>query len=651
MVAQANLEYQTFWAPQPLSRPRCVGGQAQSRPPVPQPKSSPLPRNDNRGMIGVPKESLDLSRRSVSGTDDFIYISDDAGSDIDGGSPEPVDETLPSVQAIAQSLTDAEETGKHNAGIDDCDPTSQHENEHEVTRRSASYVPCELENTTESLTPPANVVAARPVGASTPTPRIRTSMPTSIVARSQTDSPSCDSSLSDAASPQTRCTSMSADSGGMEKTSTPEIPCRVDSELHSRSQPQPTPSPLDHGCTRVGTTPKELLDHSQGLAPAKDESNFGYDDAASNKADASCDKPPDEKLPSVQAAVQSFEEPGKIGSIGDDCQQMSKDKNRCEVTDRPTSSPPSDHNQADQITGMPSMERANSPIVVSPSTHARDTIFTQTKRTCSSAAGEGAPESHDAKPRLENNPTERFDHESSAPNHTRDPLTSRMHMRLQNKRRRELLTAHDAEQSEMEGSPRALDDPEYCPSTNDESEDGSDSPSGDEAQPSSKRRKLRTQSSKLKSRRQRSVHCESAGLDQASEPISAAQEDVHAVAEPTDAAFDEWILQDVVLKRTIMDGKVTFLFQFDWDLCAKHGQAARKPRKRSKQQGQVKPIAKNNERRRFTASEDQWLARWKEEEGLCWAEIHSRFCAKFEERSKEALQVRYCTRLKQKNNN
>lgn len=68
-------------------------------------------------MIGVPKESLDLSRRSVSGTDDFIYISDDAGSDIDGGSPEPVDETLPSVQAIAQSLADAEETGKHNAGI------------------------------------------------------------------------------------------------------------------------------------------------------------------------------------------------------------------------------------------------------------------------------------------------------------------------------------------------------------------------------------------------------------------------------------------------------------------------------------------------------------------------------------------------------
>lgn len=102
----------------------------------------------------------------------------------------------------------------------------------------------------------------------------------------------------------------------MEKTSIPEIPCRVDSELHSRSQPQPTPSPLDHGCTRVGTTPKELLDHSQGLAPAKDESNFGYDDAASNKADASCDKPLDEKLPSVQAAVQSFEEPGKIGSIG-----------------------------------------------------------------------------------------------------------------------------------------------------------------------------------------------------------------------------------------------------------------------------------------------------------------------------------------------
>lgn len=32
------------------------------------------------------------------------------------------------------------------------------------------------------------------------------------------------------------------------------------------------------------------------------------------------------------------------------------------------------------------------------------------------------------------------------------------------------------------------------------------------------------------------------------------------MAEPTDVTFDEWILQDVVLKRTILDGKAIFSF-------------------------------------------------------------------------------------------
>ncbi len=69
--------------------------------------------------------------------------------------------------------------------------------------------------------------------------------------------------------------------------------------------------------------------------------------------------------------------------------------------------------------------------------------------------------------------------------------------------------------------------------------------------------------SKLKSPSQQGARSKSAALDPASELISAVQGDAPAVAKPTDTAFDEWILQDVVLKRTIIDGKASFFFQFD----------------------------------------------------------------------------------------
>lgn len=111
MAIQVNLDDQTFWAPRPLSRPRCVEGQSHSRPAVSQPKSSLLPSNANRGMIGVPKESLVSSPRLASSRDNFIYIPDDAASDMSDASNEPFDDTLPSVQAIVQSLEDAEKIG------------------------------------------------------------------------------------------------------------------------------------------------------------------------------------------------------------------------------------------------------------------------------------------------------------------------------------------------------------------------------------------------------------------------------------------------------------------------------------------------------------------------------------------------------------
>lgn len=110
MAMQVNLDDQTFWAAQPLSRPRYGEGQSQPRPALPQPKSS-SPSNANPGVIGAPKESLASSPRLASSRDDFIYISDDTASDMSNASHEPLDEKLPSLQAIVQSLEDAGKIG------------------------------------------------------------------------------------------------------------------------------------------------------------------------------------------------------------------------------------------------------------------------------------------------------------------------------------------------------------------------------------------------------------------------------------------------------------------------------------------------------------------------------------------------------------
>ncbi|KAM3551385.1 hypothetical protein ARSEF4850_007900 [Beauveria asiatica] len=674
MASQSNLDYQTFWAPRPLSRPRCVEGQSHLRPPLPRPKPSPLPLDESRGMIAVPKGSPDSSPRLVSSRDDAIYISDDAASDINDASHELFDETMPPIQAIVQSLEDAGKVGSTNDGFEQ---SSQCKDVHEASDQVADTKPPDDEQLHESHRPTVNLGAERYVGVSASTPRLCTPTPTSMTGRSRTGSLSCESSPRDANSPHAHSCSVSADDQGVKKPSSSEIPWCADGQLHSHalaSQTQRLPSPPEHDCTRVRMTLRKSPGPSQKLASIKDDS-LDVSDTALGDTDTSCEKSYDETLPSVRTAVRSLEETGEMRSTVGDGEQTSNSGDVREPSHGPLSSTLLDRSRIYQSAAFslvkpvdcptrvsssisrirsptastPASPRANS---LSPESQVWDAASTQTSCTSMSALGNGEDEIDD-QIRTGTNLPEKAANDPHEREYTCDeePLMRTATARLLNKRSRESFVDHGTEQSEAESLRGAVDDAEYCPSPSGESEDESDSPSGDEEQASRKRRKLQTQSSKLKSRRQRSVPRESAGLDQASEPVSAAQEDVHAVAEPADAAFDEWILQDVVLKRTIMNGKATFLFQFDWDLCAKHGQAARKPRKRSKQQGQAKPIAKNNGRRRFTASEDQWLARWKEKEGLCWAEIHSRFCAKFEERSKEALQVRYCTRLKQQNNN
>lgn len=86
MATQSNLDYQSFWAPRPASRPRCVDGQSHIHP-LPQPNSLLLPLNDSRGIIDVSK-APDSPPRLASSSNNVIYISNDAASDIDDTSYE-----------------------------------------------------------------------------------------------------------------------------------------------------------------------------------------------------------------------------------------------------------------------------------------------------------------------------------------------------------------------------------------------------------------------------------------------------------------------------------------------------------------------------------------------------------------------------------
>lgn len=134
MAIQVNLDDQTFWAPRPLSRPRCVEGDSEFRPAASQPKSA-LPSHANRGVIGTPKESLASSLRLASSRDDFIYISDDAASEMSDASHKPLDETLPSVQAIVQSLEDAGKLGRTG---------KSHPVHNRATTATSNRMPCQL---------------------------------------------------------------------------------------------------------------------------------------------------------------------------------------------------------------------------------------------------------------------------------------------------------------------------------------------------------------------------------------------------------------------------------------------------------------------------------------------------------------------------
>ena len=96
-----------------MAQPRRIDNQRSSQSSMSQRMSEPKPLEDGKGEVDVvspAKETLSPPQRLASGNDDVIFISEDAASEMsDASDDETRDESLPSVQAIMQSV--AEERG------------------------------------------------------------------------------------------------------------------------------------------------------------------------------------------------------------------------------------------------------------------------------------------------------------------------------------------------------------------------------------------------------------------------------------------------------------------------------------------------------------------------------------------------------------
>ncbi|KAI5459497.1 hypothetical protein BGZ63DRAFT_466126 [Mariannaea sp. PMI_226] len=103
------------------------------------------------------------------------------------------------------------------------------------------------------------------------------------------------------------------------------------------------------------------------------------------------------------------------------------------------------------------------------------------------------------------------------------------------------------------------------------------------------------------------------------------------------AKFEEWPLENAVLKRVTQNGKATFQIQFDWTPCTERGQMGKAKRGSAR-------------KAKYTPQEDALLIKLKKSrEKLTWPEIHQQFNEAFPEgdRSKESLQNKLDKRLRQ----
>lgn len=121
-----------------------------------------------------------------------------------------------------------------------------------------------------------------------------------------------------------------------------------------------------------------------------------------------------------------------------------------------------------------------------------------------------------------------------------------------------------------------------------------------------------------------------------------------SISETDCPVFDEWPLQDALLKRVIIDGVAVLQLQFEWPLCATHAESSGMRRKFSATRSGIERRQTSgvpSRRSRFTPQEDTLLRRLKETSNS-WREIHRQFSAQFPGRTTGALQVHYCTKLK-----
>lgn len=128
-----------------------------------------------------------------------------------------------------------------------------------------------------------------------------------------------------------------------------------------------------------------------------------------------------------------------------------------------------------------------------------------------------------------------------------------------------------------------------------------------------------------------------------SPPLSHISHDDQGSAESPSGRYEEWPLENVCLKRVTEDGTTTFQLQFSWDSPTKYGHETGTRRDLPKSGSSAKHSSVT--RVTFTAEEDDLLIELKRQ-GLSWQETHEKFTARFPGRSKGTLQVRYCTKLK-----
>ncbi|KAH7119374.1 hypothetical protein B0J13DRAFT_568739, partial [Dactylonectria estremocensis] len=122
------------------------------------------------------------------------------------------------------------------------------------------------------------------------------------------------------------------------------------------------------------------------------------------------------------------------------------------------------------------------------------------------------------------------------------------------------------------------------------------------------------------------------------------------------ATCQEWQLDNVILKRVVLNGVATFQLQFGWDMCSKYDNAVdavhdRRHRAFAGSTGRVH--RGEGAKAKFTPEEDRFLLDLNEgEDGqssphLTWSEIYRRFNERFPgRRSCGSLQVHSCTKLK-----